>query len=385
VSYFRIAPVALILALAVAACGNDVPPNGVARVNDDVIKKTEFEHWINAAVRSQQPPGAGAQAAVVPDPPGYQKCIQGKQAQPVAKGQKKLDDKQAKAACTQEYNALKSQVMQFLITSDWIEQEAVERDIKPSDAVIRKQFEQQKKQSFPDEKGYQEFLKSSGQTEQDLLFRVKLDYLSNEVRKKVVAGKGNVTDADVTNYYNKNKKRFAQPERRDLSVVLTKQKGKAEDAKQALESGDSFATVAKKYSIDQASKAQGGKLPGIGKGQLEKELDKAVFSADKGELKGPVKTQFGYELFEVTKITPASQQTLAQAKETIKASLKSEREQKALDKFVKDFREKYREETLCAKGYVVSECKGGPPPQQPQQPQQGQPPPQQAPSPDKNK
>ena len=387
-SYFRVAPIALILALTVAACGNEVPPNGVARVDGEVIKKSDFDHWLTAAVRSQQPPGAGG-AVVAPDPPGYAKCAAAKQEQPAAEGQKKLDAAAAKTQCRQEYDQLKQQVMQFLITSDWIEQEAEERDIKADDATVKKQFEQQKKQSFPDEKGYQEFLKTSGQTEADIVYRIKLDYLSNEVRKKVVGGKGNVTDADVKAYYDKNKQKFAQPERRDLAVVLTKSKSKAEQAKDALESGDSFSKVAKQFSIDEASKAQGGKLPGVGKGQLEKELDEAVFEADENQLKGPIKTQFGYELFEVTKITEPSQQTFDQSKETIKATLKSEREQKALDGFVKEFQKKYREETNCKEGYVVAECKGGPPlpdPQKQQQQQpQGQGQPQQAPPPAEEK
>ena len=151
-------------------------------------------------------------------------------------------------------------------------------------------------------------------------------------------GKDKVTDAQIADYYNKNKSRFAQPERRDLRIVLTKTKAKAEQAKTAIESGQSFESVAKKYSIDQASKSQGGKLPAVAKGQQEKALDTAIFAAKKGKLVGPVKTQFGYYVFEVTKITPASQQSLDQAKATIKQLLASQNQQKALDTFVKYFR-----------------------------------------------
>jgi foldase protein PrsA len=62
----------------------------------------------------------------------------------------------------------------------------------------------------------------------------------------------------------------------------------------------------------------------------------------------------------VTKITPASQQSLAQAQDTIRNLLRSQRQQKALDDFVKGFRDKYRGKTTCADGYKVSECKNGP-------------------------
>ena len=89
--------------------------------------------------------------------------------------------------------------------------------------------------------------------------------------------------------------------------------------------------MAKKYSIDQASKTKGGPLPGVAKGQQEKALDEAIFEAKKGKLTGPVKTQFGYYVFEVTKVTPAKQQTLEQSKASIKQILASQNQQKALN------------------------------------------------------
>ena len=169
-----------------------------------------------------------------------------------------------------------------------------------------------------------------------------------------------MSDAQIQDFYNKNKARFAQPEKRDLEVVLTKSKAKADAAMKELKSGKSFKQVAKKYSIDEASKAQGGKLPAQAKGTLEKQLDEAVFKAKKGQLTGPVKTQFGYYLFEVSKISDASQQTLEQAKETIRQTLQSQNQQKALEKFSKDYSKRWKEKTDCRKGYVIQQCKQGP-------------------------
>ena len=67
-------------------------------------------------------------------------------------------------------------------------------------------------------------------------------------------------------------------------MVLTKTKAQAEKAKRALEDGKSWKQVVKQYSIDEASKAQGGKLPGVAKGQQEKALDDAIFAARKGQV-----------------------------------------------------------------------------------------------------
>jgi foldase protein PrsA len=344
-----------IVAVVVAGCGNDVPSGAVAKVDDTVIKQEEFDHWLQAAAQGQQPPGAGGQI-VVPDPPDFTECVDAKKQQPVPPGSQKPTDDDLKNQCKQEFDSLKQQVMQFLISAEWIQQEADARDIEVSDEEVQKQFEDQKKQSFPNDKQYQQFLKTSGQTEEDLLFRVKLDVLSTKVRDEIIDDTEEVSDEDISNYYDENKERFAQPERRDLNVVLTKTEDKANEAKQAIESGQSFKDVAKEFSIDEASKSQGGKLPAVAEGQQEKAFDDAIFAADKNELTGPVKTQFGWYVFEVTKVTPASQQSLDDATETIKSLLRSEREQKALDSFIEDFQKKYTDETHCADDYVVQEC-----------------------------
>jgi foldase protein PrsA len=350
-------------AAVVAGCGNDVPPNAVAKVGDAVITQEEFDKWVKTASAGQ----AQGTGAVAPDPPRFTKCVAARKEQPVPKGQERPSESQLRRQCEQEFDQLKTQVMQFLIQAEWVQQEAEEQGVKVSDREVRRSFEDQKKQAFPNDKAYREFLKTSGMTEEDILFRVRLDQLQQKLTQKVTEDARRVSNADVERYYEKNKKRFAQPERRDLLVVLTKTKAKARQAKRALDDGRSWNQVVKRYSIDEASKAQGGKLPAVSKGQQEKALDDAVFRAKQGELLGPVKTQFGFYVFEVDKVTPGSQQSFEQSRETIKAQMRSQEEQKKLGRFVKDFQKKYREETNCAKGFTIYQCKNGPkqPPQQP--------------------
>src|SRR4051812_39802281 len=272
------------LAAIVAGCGG-VPGNAVATVDGNAITKSTFTHWMTVAAKS-----GGQTSTAIPKPPDYKACVAAKRkALPKpAKGQPQTTDAQLKTQCKQEYEALRDQVLQLLISFQWIQGEAKDLGVKVTDAEVKKQFDKQKKASFPKAADYDKFLKDSGQSQKDILLRVKLDVLSNKIREKVTKGKDKVTDADITAYYNKNKARFAQPERRDLLVVLTKTEAQAKAAKAALAGGQSFAAVAKKYSIDQASKAQGGKLAAVAKGQQEKALDTAVFAAKKGVVVGPV-------------------------------------------------------------------------------------------------
>jgi len=364
----------LVLALSAAgltACGESIPGNAVVQVEDTSIKKEDYDHWLEVAAISaaSQADPAAAQAGKkpvvnLPEPPEFTQCVADKKkaAPRPAKGQPTTKDAQYVEQCKQEYENLRNQVLSFLISAQWIEGEAEAQDIKVSEADVKKKFDETRKQSFPKDADFKKFLTSSGQSEEDLLYRVRLDELSNKLREKIVKGKDKVSDAQIAAYYNKNKQRFAQPERRDLRIVLTKTEAKAEQARAALRSGDSWNSVAKKYSIDEASKEQGGQLLAVAEGQQEAALDKAVFAADKGELQGPVKTQFGYYVFEVSKVTPAKQGTLAENKQTIQQLLAAENQQKALDTFVKDFRKRWKERTECREGYVVADCKGEPEP-----------------------
>lgn len=353
-------PIALLAALSLGliACGgddNEIPGNAVAKVGDASITKEDFEHWLDVSVAQA---GAAGQEIELGTPPDFAECVaqRKKDAPKPAKGEPTTTDDQYRDQCKQQYEGARDQVMSFLISAEWIEQEAAERDISVTDEELQKKFEETKKQSFPKEEDYEKFLKTSGMTQEDVLFRVRLDTLSNQLRESVTKGKDKVTPQQITDYYDENKERFATPETRDVRIVLTKTEGEAQDAKAMLVSGEPWKEVVKDFSIDEASKASGGLLAGISEGQQEKALDEAIFSADKGELTGPIETQFGWYVFEVEKVTPASQQTQKESEETIKQLLASEGQQKALDTFVKEFEEQWKSETDCREGYVTDDC-----------------------------
>lgn len=81
--------------------------------------------------------------------------------------------------------------------------------------------------------------------------------------------------------------------------ILVADEVKCNELKEKIESGEKFEDVAKAYSTCPSS-AQGGDLGQFGPGQMVPEFDKAVFSGDVGVLYGPIQTQFGFHLLEVT-------------------------------------------------------------------------------------
>lgn len=84
--------------------------------------------------------------------------------------------------------------------------------------------------------------------------------------------------------------------------LLVETEEQCNDIKKQIEEGADFAAMAQQHSSC-PSKAQGGDLGSFGPGQMVPEFDKVVFSAPLNEVQGPVKTQFGYHLLEVTSRT----------------------------------------------------------------------------------
>ncbi|CAM4071023.1 peptidylprolyl isomerase [Vreelandella rituensis] len=84
--------------------------------------------------------------------------------------------------------------------------------------------------------------------------------------------------------------------------ILVDSEEKCNALKQEIENGKDFAEVAREHSSCPSGQ-QGGELGTFGPGQMVPEFDKVVFSADLNQVQGPVKTQFGYHLLEVTSRT----------------------------------------------------------------------------------
>ena len=84
--------------------------------------------------------------------------------------------------------------------------------------------------------------------------------------------------------------------------ILVESAEKCEDLKTQIGQGADFADLARQHSSCPSGKS-GGELGEFGKGQMVPEFDQVVFSAPLNEVQGPVKTQFGFHLLEVTERT----------------------------------------------------------------------------------
>jgi peptidyl-prolyl cis-trans isomerase D len=146
-----------------------------------------------------------------------------------------------------------------------------------------------------------------------------------------------VSEQDLKTYFEQNTARIGgQEERRASHILIAVPKGAAAADKQkarakaeevlalAKKSPDSFAELARKYSQDPGSAAHGGDLDFFTRGAMTKPFEDAVFSMKKGEIAGPVETDFGYHVIKLTDIKEPKQRSFDQMKPELEAEMKKQ-------------------------------------------------------------
>jgi len=245
------------------------------------------------------------------------------------------------AVGTPDYQSFRGTLLRGLVEQAQWEQAGAAMGVTVSDQEVDTELTARKQQYFKgDEDKYKAELAKLGVTEESVRSNLRAYLLSKKIYNAVI-NKVQVTDADIKAYYDSHKAQFMQPESRDVQHILVKKKSLADELYAKLKNGADFAQLAKKYTQDTGSKDDGGKFTAY-KGKTVKPFDDFVFSANVGELSHPIKTQFGWHVIEVLSDTkPAGPQPLADAKDSISATLLKQKQDQALKDWVKDAKAKY--------------------------------------------
>ncbi len=166
---------------------------------------------------------------------------------------------------------------------------------------------------------------------------VHLQYAELELSQ--VTSQVQVADSDLHDYYDKHKSQYVVPERRRARHILIAVSQTRDDAaalKRAdevlakLKAGTSFEALAKQYSDDSGSASQGGDLGWADRSTFVGPFADAVFSMKVNEIRGPVKTQYGYHIIQLEGIEPGQVKTFDEARAQIEPIV---RRNEATDRF----------------------------------------------------
>jgi parvulin-like peptidyl-prolyl isomerase len=144
-----------------------------------------------------------------------------------------------------------------------------------------------------------------------------------------------VSEKDARDFYTKHR------EKRLVSHILFKTREEAEIAKNRIKGGEGFEAVAKELSLDTATRDKGGDLGWIMKGMTVPEFEDTLFSAKKGELAGPVKTEYGFHLILLRDLTEPSAVEFEKNKDQVLEAMKRNKFDTEKDNLLKSIREKY--------------------------------------------
>lgn len=261
-----------------------------------------------------------------------------------------------------KYEELKTAALGELLDRIWIKGEAEELGVSATPKQIATELVQIKKQNFKTNAEYEEFLKTSGFTPQDVLDRVELQLLSTEIQEMITKGAPAPSSSEIEDYYEAAKDtQYTTGETRDVRVIINKDKSKVEQAKAVLDKDDSAASwkkVAAKFSEDPTTKSTGGLQRALSEELLasQEDLKNLVFQSPAGEIAGPTEVQGKYFVIEVEKLNPEKVQTLDEVKTQIKSQLEQTNSQEFFSEFVANYQSKWESRTFCASGYEIERC-----------------------------
>jgi len=300
----------------VSASEGKVVEEIVARVNNEVITRSEFEH---AKATADEEAKSDCQSRCTPE-----------QLNQLIEERKK--------------NALRELIDQSLLV-----QRAKDMGISVEPDVIKQLDQIRIENKLPSMEALEEAVSKQGLNWEDFKNNIRSGLLTKKVIGSEVGSHINVPKDEIQKYYDEHKQEFMRPEQvalRSIEVNTTGKdaaeavelKKKAETARKRIQDGEDFGEIAKRYS-DGATAKQGGYLGQYKRGELSKELEDTVFKMKRNELTEVMETKQGFLIMQVLEHYDEGEQTLAKVENEINEKLYSQRMEPALREYLKTLRE----------------------------------------------
>ena len=193
-------------------------------------------------------------------------------------------------------------------------------------------------------------MEETGQPAEDLMDRMRNNFLSQSVMGQEVGSRIVIPRADIEAYYEEHKEEFVRSEGIHLLEIFISTEGKsgeeleaakkkAEDVHKRVQKGEPFREMAKRHSENEQTAAAGGDIGIWRRGQLRKEIEDVVFAANKGFISDLIETGNGLLILRVEDKFREGQATLEEAQEEIRNRLTGPKFQPAVREYMTKLRE----------------------------------------------
>jgi peptidyl-prolyl cis-trans isomerase C len=216
---------------------------------------------------------------------------------------------------------------------------------------------QQLAQRFPSQDAFEQALTAQNVTVDAVKKDVEGQLLRQQLVKKEILDKVNVSARDVQTFYDKNKDKYVEADQVRVRHILVKVpqdvspaddaklKGKADEALRRAKKGEDFATLAKELS-DDGSKESGGDLGFFPRGRMVPAFEEAAFALQPGQISEVVRTQFGYHIIKAEERKTGRALPFDEAKDRVKEDLTREQTYARYQQYVGGLRSKAKVEVL---------------------------------------
>jgi len=257
IKYSAASLAALVLCIAAVGCNHSPGPDVVAKVNGHTIERTELDRFYQSSMGQQQ---------------------------------------QQRPVTIEQANIAKLDILRQLIDYEMVQQRAAKLNLVATDEEVDAKVSELKAPYTQEE--FNQNLQAKGMTLDELRRQIRRSLTSDKLMNKEILSKINITDADITSYYNQNKTEFNLPEPQYhlAQIVVTTtpsaqpgnlQNNKASNEAEAkkkidqlhnkLENGEDFGTLAVNFSEQPSTASNGGDMGFFPESQLRS--DPAVFAA----------------------------------------------------------------------------------------------------------
>jgi PPIC-type PPIASE domain len=341
---------AVLVAMLFSACNKEqeaAPLPSAAMVGTASITEDRLADWVPAFMPGI--PGNSSSGELV-----RTSCDSLSSASGIGRARRTTPPSASRQRCLSALRFAKSEALRFLIRSAWLQREARRRNVTLAEGDFEKSLGERTRQ-FRRHGDFRRYLSKSGMTRAQFRWRVYRDLLMERLMHEIDAPDLAVTKTDITRFYDRNKGSFRSPDIRYIHVIVTRSNESAQRARLQLKSGRAWSEVAARFTVDD-SKRTGGRIQ-IDKTNVISELRASVFAASIGRLVGPVDFRGAWWVFRVDRERPARQLSVSEVADRIQISIRSTREQLALDRLTDYLTRRYRPHTVCHNGYKAPECR----------------------------
>jgi hypothetical protein len=237
--------------------------------------------------------------------------------------------------------------LEFLVRSEWIRQAAAARGIRLN-AMERAALD--KELNGRHGLSGEGLVRALGTDRDTLQARARIDALRRKLQRDIF-GPSRPDAEQLHDYFNRHRDQFFSPETVDLRTIVVSRRATGVEARQALSGGAHWDEVARRFAASHSPRRVS-----VDRTNVFDRLREEALSAPPGSLRGPLRVEDSWWLFEVERIHPAHRLSYAEARPAALRLLTSIRELAGLERLVSLLRARYRERTSCVRRYAIPEC-----------------------------